>query len=124
MQQLLRFNQLRSTPRPTVAATGRARLVAWAVQDGMVAAWRALCATVQTGAQHVVSTGSLGGWGLETRRHQVQHRWSLARLRPCLSRVRRFLCSWPRRRAPQETVVRAWLAGRTPAWDLLEDNAA
>jgi hypothetical protein len=128
MQQLLRFNHLRSTHRTTVEATVRALLVAWALQDGMVAERRALVPTAHSGAHPdvplVVSTWSLVGLGLETLRHQVQHRWSLARLRTCLPRLRRFLCSRPRRREHQETAVRVWLAGRNPAWEILEDNAA
>jgi len=132
MKQLLRFNQLRSTHRTTVEATVRALLVAWALQDGIVAELRARLPTAQTGGQPgaqtdrllVVSTWSLVGLGLETLRQQVQHRWSLARLRLCLPRLRRFLCSRPRRREHQETAVRAWLAGRNPSWELLEDHAA
>ncbi len=132
MKQLLRFNQLRSTHRTTVEATIRALLVAWALQDGIVAELRTLfpraCPGVPSGMQSdvplVVSTWSLVGLGLETLRHQVQHQWSLARLRTCLPRLRRFLCSRPRRREHQETAVRAWLAGRSPAWELLEDHAA
>ncbi len=136
MKQLLRFNQLRSTHRTTVEATIRALLVAWALQDGIVAELRALLPPAHPSGPSsthpdthpdgrlVVSTWSLVGLGLETLRQQVQHRWSLARLRTCLPRLRRFLCSRPRRRAHQETAVRAWLAGRNPAWELLEDNAA
>ena len=132
MKQLLRFNQLRSTHRTTVEATIRALLVAWALQDGIVAELRALLPLAHPGVPSdtqpevplVVSTWSLVGLGLETLRHQVQHRWSLARLRTCLPRLRRFLCSRPRRREHQETAVRVWLAGRNPAWELLEDNAA
>ncbi len=136
MKQLLRFNQLRSTHRTTVEATVRALLVAWALQDGIVAELRALVPTAHPSGPSgtpsdthpdvplVVSTWSLVGLGLETLRQQVQHRWSLARLRTCLPRLRRFLCSRPRRREHQETAVRAWLEGRNPAWELLEDNAA
>jgi hypothetical protein len=124
MKQLLRFNQLRSTHRPTVEATVRALLVAWALQDGIVAEIRALLPTAPQAAPLVVSTWSLVGLGLETLRHQVQPQWSLARLRTCLPRLRRLLCSRPRRREHQETAGRAWLVGRNPAWDLLEDNAA
>jgi hypothetical protein len=132
MKQLLRFNQLRSTHRTTVEATVRALLIAWALQDGIVAELRALLPIAQPGVQSgtqpdvplVVSTWSLVGLGLETLRHQVQHRWSLARLRTCLPRLCRFLCSRPRRREHQETAVRAWLEGRNPAWEFLEDNAA
>lgn len=124
MKQLLRFNQLRSTHRTTVEATVRALLVAWALQDGIVAEMRALFPTARQDAPPVVSTWSLVGLGLETLRQQVQHRWSLARLQTCLPRLRRFLCSRPRRREHQETAVRAWLEGRNPAWLLIEDNAA
>jgi hypothetical protein len=124
MKQLLRCNQLRSTHRTTVEATVRALLVAWALQDGIVAEMRALFPAAQMDAPPVVSTWSLVGLGLETLRHQVQQRWSLARLRTCLPRLRRFLCSRPRRREHQETAVRAWLEGRSPTWPLLEDNAA
>ena len=128
MKQLLRFNQLRSTHRTTVEATVRALLVAWALQDGIIAELRGLLPAAPPGAPSdaplVVSTWSLVGLGLETLRHQVQHRWSLARLRACLPRWRRFLCRRPRRREHQETAVRAWLATRTPAWQIPEDNAA
>jgi len=124
MKQLLRFNQLRSTHRTTVEATVRALLVAWALQDGIVAEMRALLPTARQDAPPVVSTWSLVGLGLETLRQQVQHRWSLARLRTCLPHLRRFLCSRPRRREHQETAVRAWLEGRSPTWLLIEENAA
>ena len=50
MKQLLRFNQLRSTHRTTVEATVRALLVAWALQDGIVAELRALFPTAHPGA--------------------------------------------------------------------------
>jgi hypothetical protein len=127
MKQRLRFNQLRSTHRTTVEATVRALLVAWALQDGIVAEVRAFLPTAQadapSGAERVVSTWSLVGVGLETLRHQVQPRWSLARLWLCLPRLHRFLCSRPRRREHQETTVRAWLERRKPSWELLEDNA-
>jgi hypothetical protein len=102
----------------------RALLVAWALQDGIVAEMRALLPTARQDAPPVVSTWSLVGLGLETLRQQVQQRWSLARLQTCLPRLRRFLCSRPRRREHQETAVRAWLEGRNPAWLLIEDNAA
>jgi hypothetical protein len=124
MKQLLRFNQLRSTHRTTVEATVRALLVAWALQDGIVAEMRTLLPTALQDAPPVVSTWSLVGLGLETLRQQVQHRWSLARLRTCLPRLRRFLCSRPRRREHQETAVRSWLEGRSPTWLLIEENAA
>jgi hypothetical protein len=124
MKQLLRLNQLRSTHRTTVEATVRALLVAWALQDGIVAEVRALLAPLTHAVALVPSSWLLVGLGLETLRQQVQRTWSLAPLRTCLPRLRRFLCSRPRRREHQETAVRAWLAGRNPAWELLEDHAA
>lgn len=124
MKQLLRFNQLRSTHRTTVETTVRALLVAWALQDGIVAEVRALLSTPMQAVLPVVSTWLLVGLGLETLRQQVQHTWSLARLRTCLPRLRRFLCSRPRRREHQEAAVRAWLEGRSPGQPLIEVNAA
>ena len=122
--QRLRCNPLRRTHRTPGEATGRARLIAWAWQDGIVAASRALFPTAQQDTRLVVSTWSLVGLGLETLRHHVQPRWSLARLRACRPRLRRFLGSRPRRREPQATAVRAWLEGRSPQWSLLEEKAA
>jgi hypothetical protein len=124
MKQLLRCKHLRSTHRTTVEATVRALRIAWALQDGIVAAIRALFPTAQHDPLPVVSTWSLVGLGLETLRHQVQHRGSLARIRTCLPRLRRLLCSRPRRREHQETAVRACLEGRSPQWSLSEENAA
>lgn len=124
MKPLLRFNQLRSTHRTTVEATVRALLVAWALQDGIVAEVRALLSTPTQAVRPVVSTWLLVGLGLETLRQQVQRTWSLARLQTCLPRLRRFLCSRPRRREHQEAAVRAWLEGRSPRQPLIQDNAA
>jgi hypothetical protein len=62
-----------------------------------------------------VRSGVCVGLGLETLRQQVQGTWSQSRLRACLPRVRRFLGLPPRRRAHQETAVRAWLKGRKSA---------
>jgi hypothetical protein len=78
MKQLLRFNHLRSTHRTTVEATVRALLVAWALQDGIVAELRALLPTPTPAALPAVSTWRLVGLGLETFRQQVQHTWSYA----------------------------------------------
>jgi hypothetical protein len=124
MKQLLRFNQLRSTHRTTVEATVRALLVAWALQDGIVAEIRALLPTALQDPSPVVSTWALVGLGLEVLRYQVQHRWSLAQLRTCLPCLRRFLCSHPRRREHQETAVRAWLEGQSPTWLRMAETAA
>ena len=47
--------------------------------------------------------------------HRRQGRWSEARLQVCLPRLRRFLCSRPRRRGHQESSMRAWLEQRARA---------
>jgi hypothetical protein len=60
----------------------------------------------------VVSSWLLSGLGLDTLRLQVQGSWSEARLQTCLPRLRRFLCTGPRRRMHQEATVRAWLEQR------------
>ena len=66
----------------------------------------------------VVSSWLLSGLGLDTVRQQVHGTWSEARLQTCLPRLRRFLCSRPRRRGHQECAVRAWLAQRaSPRFD-------
>jgi hypothetical protein len=71
-KQLLRFNQLRSAHRTTVAATVRPLLVAWAWQDGIVAERRALFPTALQDPSPMVSTWALVGLGLEVLRYQVQ----------------------------------------------------
>jgi len=63
----------------------------------------------------VVSSWLLSGLGLDTLRQQVQGSWSEARLQACLPRLRRFLCSRPRRRGHQESIMRAWLEQRARA---------
>ena len=63
----------------------------------------------------VLSSWLLSGLGLDTLRQQVQGSWSEARLQACLPRLRRFLCSRPRRRVHQETTMRAWLEQRAHA---------
>ena len=124
MKQLLRFNQLRSTRRTTVEATVRALLVAWALQEDIGAELQALLRAVTSPHPVVISRWLVTGMGLETLRHQVQSTWSRAQLRLCLPRLQRFLCCRPRRRAHQETEVRAWLEGRVPRTFLIAEDAA
>jgi hypothetical protein len=112
MKQLLRLNQLRSTHRTSVEATVRALLVAWALHEGTTTLLRTLLSTTPTPEMPVVSSWLLSGLGLDTLRQQVQGTWSEARVQACLPRLRRFLCSRPRRREHQECAVRAWLAQR------------
>jgi hypothetical protein len=124
MQQLLRFNQLRSTHRTTVEATVRALLVAWALQEDIGAEIQTLLQALTSSRPLVISRWSVTGLGIETLRHQVQSTWSRARLRLCLPRLQRFLCCRPRRRAHQETEVRAWLEGRLSRPFLIQEDAA
>jgi len=112
MKQLLRLNQIRSKHPTSVEATVRALLVAWALHEGTTTRLRALLSATATPERAVVSSGLLSGLGLDTLRQQGQGTWSEARVQACLPRLRRFLCSWPRRRGHQECAVRAWLAQR------------
>jgi hypothetical protein len=124
MKQLLRFNQLRSTQRTTVEATVRALLVAWALQEDIGAEIQRLLSAATAMPPRVLSRWLVTSMGLDTLRHQVQGTWSRTRLRLCLPRLQRFLCCRPRRRAHQETEVRAWLEGRIPRPFLIEEDAA
>jgi hypothetical protein len=56
-----------------------------------------------------VSSWVLASVCLATLRSQVVGQWPWNRLRACLPRLLRFICSSPRRRPHQETVIRAWL---------------
>ena len=101
MKQLLRLNHIRSKHPTSVEATVRAFLVAWALHEGTTTLLRALLSATTTPDKAVVSSWLLSGLGLDTLRQQVQ---------ACLPRLRRFLCSRPRRRGHQECATRAWLA--------------
>ena len=121
MKQVLDLNQLRSKQREVVEATVRLLLIAWALQEAEAAQVRVQLphglpteASVPNAEPSVVSNWLLTVVCLETLRQQVRGQWTQARLRACLPRLRRFLCSRPRRRGHQETDVRAWLAGRQP----------
>lgn len=124
MKQLLRFNQLRSTQRTTVEATVRALRVAWALQEDIGAEIQRVLRALPAPQPLVISRWLVTGLGLETLPQQVQSTWSRARLRLCLPRLQRFFCSRPRRRAHQETEVRAWLEGRITRPFLIEEHAA
>jgi hypothetical protein len=115
MKPLLRLNQIRSKHATSAAATVRTLLIAWALPEGTTTLLRTLLSATALPEMAVVSSGLLSGLGLDTLRQQVQGRWSEARLQACLPRLRRFLCSRPRRRGHQETTVRAWLEHRARA---------
>ena len=124
MKQRLRCNQLRSTHRSTVEATIRALLIAWALQEEVGVDLHQCLRALSSPTPLVISRWLTTSLGLDTLRQQVQSTWSQARLHVCLPRLRRFLCSRPRRRTHQETVVRTWLEGRTLRPCLLEEDAA
>jgi hypothetical protein len=124
MKQLLRLNQLRSQHPTSVEATVRALLIAWVLQDGMAAEIRAVLTTLPQARARGVSSWLLTGLGLETLRQQVLGSWSHTRLQACLPRLQRFLTLSPRRRAHQETAVRAWLAGHEPARPEIQGHVA
>ena len=114
MQPLLRLNQIRSKHPTSVEATVRTLLIAWALPEDTTTLLPTLLSATALPEMAVVSSWLLSGLGLDTLRQQVQGRWSEARLHACLPRLRRFLCSRPRRRVHQESTVRAWLEQR--AW--------
>ena len=124
MKQLLCLNQIRSKHRTRVAATVRALLIAWALHEDTTTLLRTLLSAHTPPERSVVSSGRLSGRGLDTLRQQVQDSWAAARLQACLPRLRRFLCSRPRRRGHQEGAVRAWLAQRaSPRFDNQQQGA-
>jgi hypothetical protein len=117
MKQVLNLNQLRSRQREAVEATVRLLLLAWALQEEEAAQLRRLLpqglpavATLPAAYPAVVSSWLLTTLCLETLRQQVRGSWTQARLRACVPRLQRYLCSQPRRRAHQESEVRVWLA--------------
>jgi hypothetical protein len=109
MKQLLRLNQIRTKHPASVEATVRALLVAWALHEGTMTLLRTLLGATAAAEMSVLSSWLLNGLGLDTLRQQVQGTWSEAQVQACLPRLRRFLCSRPRRRGHQESAVRAWL---------------
>ena len=115
MKQLLRLNQIRSKHAASAEATVRTLLIAWALHEGTTTLLRTLLSATTLPEMAVVSSWLLSGLGLDTLRQQGQGRWSEARLQVCLPRLRRFLCSRPRRRVHQESTVRAWLEQRACA---------
>ena len=115
MKQLLHLNQIRSKHLTSVEATVRALLIAWALHEDTTTLLRTLLSANTVSEMTVLSSWLLSGLGLDTLRQQVQGSWSEARLQACLPRLRRFLCSRPRRRGHQETTVRAWLEQRAHA---------
>ena len=107
---MLAGQAIRARTAAAAEATVRALLVAWALQEGVADEVRAQLARLLDTVAHPVSSWLLAGLGLATLRQQVRGTWTLARVHACLPRLARFLTSRRRRRAHQETAVRAWLA--------------
>jgi hypothetical protein len=84
-------------------------LSAWALPERSTTLLRTLLSTTAPSETAVLRTWLLSGLGLDTLRQQVHGSWAEARLQACLPRLRRFLCSRPRRRVHQESTVRGWL---------------
>jgi hypothetical protein len=112
MKQLLRLNQIRSKHRTSVEATVRALLIAWALHESTTTWLRTLLSAAMAPELAVVSSWLVSGLGLDTLRQQVQGSWAEVHLQACLPRLRRFLCSRPRRRGHQESTMRVWLQQR------------
>ena len=109
LKQLLARQAIRARTAAAAAAAVRALLVAWALQEGVAEEVRAHLATLRDTVARPVSSWLLAGLGLATLRQQVCGTWTQARVQACLPRLARFLTG-RRRRAHQETAVRAWLA--------------
>ena len=115
MQQLLRLNQRRSKHRTSVEATVRALWIAWALHESTTTWLRALLSATTAPELAVVRSWLVSGLGLDTLGQQVQGSGAEAHLQACLPRLRRFLCSRPRRRGHQESTMGVWLQQRVCA---------
>ena len=124
MKQRLRLNQIRSKNRTSVEATVRALLVAWALHEDPTTELRRLLSATASSDTLVVSGWFVSGLGLETLRQQVQGTWSEARVQACLPRLRRFVCSRPRRRGHQASAMQAWWAQRASPGGTCQPQAA
>jgi Transposase DDE domain len=111
-KQLLRVRALRCQCLEVAEATVRALLIAWVLQEQLASELRE---ALGEELQCPVSSWRVCQLSLETLRQEVQGQWTRARLQACLPRLRRFLCSSPRRRTQQETQIRDWLQRRTQA---------
>ncbi len=112
LKQLLRVADLRCQERATVEATVRALLIAWAVQEQVVAEVRALLPSGRHDPVQPASSWLLAGLSVQTLRVQVRGTWTVARIRACLPRLVRFLVSSRRKRRQQEGDIRYWLVNR------------
>jgi Transposase DDE domain len=112
LKQQLRVADLRCHTEAALEATARALLVAWALQEHLMAEVRAELPSGGCDPRQPASSWLLVGVSVQTLREQVRGRWTLRRLLACLPRLVRFLVSSPRKRQQQEAEVRAWLQER------------
>jgi hypothetical protein len=114
MQPWLRLHQMRSTHRPSGAATVRARRGAGALHEDTTTQLRTLFRATAPPQTRVVSRWLVSGLGLDTLRQQGPGRWSAARRWACLPRLRRVLCARLWQRVHQDSTGRTWLEHRAP----------
>jgi hypothetical protein len=112
LKQLLGVADLRCRERAALEATVRALLVAWALQEQVVAEIRALLPSGTQDPRQPASSWLLAGLSVTSLRVQVRGNWTVGRIRVCLPRLVRFLVSSPRKRCQAEAEVRHWLAER------------
>ena len=112
IKQLLRLASLRCQKRAAVAATVRALLVAWALQETVAAEVRALLPSGARDPHAPASSWLLAGLSVQTLGQQGRGSWTVARIRAGLPQLVRFLVSSPRKRRQQEADIRAWLEER------------
>lgn len=112
LKQLLRLADLRCQERSALEATVQALLVAWALQEQVVAEVRALLPSGARDPAAPASSWLLASLSVATLRVQVRGSWTVARIHACLPRLVRFLVSSPRKRRQQEADVREWLETR------------
>jgi hypothetical protein len=125
MKSILRLGMLRGRTAPSLEASIRALLVAWALQEAEAAWVRQHLARIAPAATHIPSSWTLTALSVDTLRQQVRGGWGQARVQTCLPRLQRFLTSRARQdREHQETTVRTWLDRRPqPGLVLREDIA-
>ena len=117
----MRLAALRCQNRDAVEASVRAILIAWALQEQVACAVRALLPSGARDPQAPASSWLLAGLSVQTLRQQVRGQWSVARIHACLALLRRFLVTSRRQRRQAEADIRQWLEERLrdarPLWE-------
>lgn len=135
IKQIIRVHTIRAKKREAVEATIRAILVAWVLQEGVKEDLRQQLTAVhaQPPESHLLLVGLssdyVSSWTLtalcvQTLRMQVQGGWNFARIRACLPRLRRHMCSRSRKRSQQETEIREWIEQKVLALSSPQQKAA